>query len=148
MNLRTLLLFALTSVTAAAAPTATQDAVYKALSARDPAPTCAQVEALSDDPVGDLLFVVDHATQPPWAGMRAAACLVDGHAEEVQPRISAWVEGKDTRGFAIMVFERLDTMPLSVATEVATKGLRGPWADDARPHILRSSVPEIRRLAE
>ena len=44
---------------------AAAEAVYRALSVRDPAPTCEHVESLTETPVETLLFVVDNAQQPP-----------------------------------------------------------------------------------
>lgn len=130
------------------APDAAAEAVYRALSIRDPAPTCESVEALTETPVETLLFVVDNAQQPPWAGMRAAECITSRHAVEAQESIKAWVSSSETKGLAILALNQLDAMPLEVALTVARTALEGPDAESARTRIGRSTVPEIKALAE
>ena len=135
----------------AAAPLAARpsvQAIYRALSVRDPAPDCVTVEALSDQPVPDLLQIVDHASQPPWAGMRAANCLIQGHGAEIQAQLSDWVRRDDTRGLAILVLDQLDTLPEDLALDLARQALAGPWAADARPRLDTSSRPALHALAD
>lgn len=134
--------------TQAIQPSASQNQIYRALSVRDPVPTCETVEAMSTTPVADLLFVVENAQQPPWTAMRAAQCLVRRHAEVAQPQIESWVTHEATRGLALMTFGLLDTMPQTVAIPVAKQALQGPLAAEAQPRLLRSEVPEIRALAQ
>ena len=129
-------------------PDAAAEAVYRALSVRDPAPSCESVEALTETPLETLLFVVDNAQQPPWAGMRAAECLTTRHAEAAEASITAWVSSSETKGLAILALNQLDTMPLPVALNVARAALAGPEADSARSRIERSSVAEIKALVE
>lgn len=121
-------------------------AVYKALSVRDPEPECAAVEALTPTPVETLLEVVQRASQPPWAGMRAATCLIVGHGAEVAPTLTAWVEGPDTRGLALLVLDQLDALPEAQAVELATKALAGPHAADVPSRLARSQRPAVRAL--
>lgn len=131
----------------ALAPTDAGYAVYRALSVRDPEPACAEVEALSPTPVATLLEVIDRAQQPPWAGMRAANCLIQGHGAEVQPQLLAWVASPDTRGLALLVLDQLDALPQDVALAVATAALAGPLAADATPRVQKSSNPSLQALA-
>ncbi|MCK6506447.1 hypothetical protein L6R53_24250 [Myxococcota bacterium] len=128
------------------APTDAGYAVYRALSVRDPEPTCAEVEALSPTPVETLREVVDRAQQPPWAGMRAANCLVQGHGAEVQADLVAWVGGADTRGLALLVLDQLDLLPEDVALAVATAALAGPHAADASARVPKSRHPALQAL--
>jgi len=129
-------------------PDADAEAVYRALSIRDPAPSCETVEALSETPVETLLFVVDNAQQPPWVGMRAADCLLTRHAEEAQEAIESWVSHTETKGLAILALNQLDAMPLEIALSVARTALAGPEADTARTRISRATTPEIKALVE
>ena len=114
-------------------PTASQESIYRTLSVRDPVPGCETVEALSTTPVADLLFVVEHAAQPPWAAVRAAQCLVRRHSAEIQPQIEGWVSAEETRGLAWMTLSFLDSMPIEVAMPVAQAALAGPLRSEARP---------------
>lgn len=140
-------------LTASAEPTPADapsgaEAMHRALSARDQGPPCEDVEALSDTPVEALLYIVDHATQPPWAGMRAAECLTLRHAEEIQPQILGWVQNTQTRGLALMVFNHLDEVPSTVALPIARASLSGPLAEDARPRFQKLDSEQIRQLVQ
>ena len=130
------------------APTASQEQVYRAFSVRDPVPSCETVEAMSETPVVDLLFVVEHATQPPWAAMRAAQCLVRRHSAEVQPQIESWVSTEATKGLALMTLGLIDELPSEVGLSVAQRALAGPLADVARPRIAKATDPELQKLAQ
>ena len=127
-------------------PTDAQDAMYRALSIRDPAPACADIAALTTAPVEDLQVLVDEATQPPWVGMRAAAWLLDLYPEQSQPLMQAWVVDPDKRGLAILVTKKLDTLPLPVATEVVNTALAGPMADTLAPRIAKVDSEALRSL--
>lgn len=128
------------------APTDAGYAVYRALSVRDPEPACAEVEALSPTPVETLLEVVERAQQPPWAGMRAANCLVQGHAEAVQGELAAWVADPEARGLALLVLDQLDSLPEPLALDLATRALAGPHAADAAERVARSTRPAVQAL--
>jgi hypothetical protein len=154
MDMKTLLstsllgAFAFAGSAMAATPTASQEVIYKALSVRDPAPVCAAVEALSETPVADLQFVVNNAAQPPWAGMRAAACLIRGHGGEIQSTLESWVSDDEKLGLAILVLNSVDTLPLDVAVSVAQKALDGPYAAEAKKRLPKSDSPEIQALVK
>jgi hypothetical protein len=121
-------------------------AVYKALSVRDPEPECAAVEALSATPAQTLLEVVEHASQPPWAGMRAATCLILGHGEAMAPTLASWVQDPDRRGLALLVLDQLDQLPEAQALELAQQALAGPHAADVPSRLARSQRPALHAL--
>ena len=129
-------------------PSLSQEKIYRALSVRDPVPSCETVEGMSETPVADLLFVVEHAQQPPWTAMRAAQCLVRRHATTVQPQIESWVSQESTRGLALMTLGLIDSLPMTVALPVAQRALEGPLASDAKSRLLKSALPEIQKLAQ
>lgn len=131
-----------------AAPPAGAIEMHKALSARDGALPCETVEALSPEPVPALLFIVEHAEQPPWAAIRAAACLASRHAEAVQPHLLRWVSSPETRGLGIVTLNLLDQMPAPVASAVAQGALQGPLAQDARARLLLAQSADLRALAQ
>ena len=121
-------------------PTAEQTAVYKALSIRDPAPSCEEVEALTSEPVATLRVVVEHAELPPWAPMRAAHCLVTGHPTEAETDMLAWVGGEQTRGLALLVFGSLEVLPTEVVRRVATAALAGPHRADVEERLSEFGI--------
>jgi hypothetical protein len=128
-----------------APPADPREAMRTALSVRDPEPHCADVEALSPTPVPDLLAMTE-VELPPAVSIRAAGCLVEGHAAEVRADLVRWVTTPETRGLAILALDSLDKMPKDVAIEVATAALGGPLASDAKTRIARSTDPDIRAL--
>ena len=130
-------------------PTAEQTAVYQALSARDTAAdVCDAVEALATDPVSALTAVAEHATQPPWAAVRATHCLASRHAAASQATLTTWVADPDRRGLAILIANELDGMPEPVALSIARAGLAGPHAADLQKRLPDSAYPSLRALAQ
>lgn len=128
-------------------PSAEEEAVYKALSARDGAPDCAAVEALAKDPVATLTSVAEHAIMPPWVGIRATHCLATRHAETAQATLSAWVAHPDKRGLALVITDGLGQMPEAAAVAIARSGLAGPHAADLRERLERANVtPAVRAV--
>lgn len=122
------------------------EAVVRALSMRDGAPPCEQVEALSSDPVADLLRVVDTVAMPPTAGMFAAGCLLDRHAQEVAEPVEAWMGEAGNAGLARLVLQRLDALPAATAVRWVQVGLQGPHAAEVRTAVEASARPELRAL--
>lgn len=134
----------------ASAQDATADeAVRRALAARDAAPGCAEVEALTPTPVETLLRVVEEVELPPWVPMRAAECLATRHAAAVPDHLRRWVVAPETRGLGRLVVERLDAVPIDLARDLAMRALHeGPEPERARARIARLRTPELRALAE
>jgi hypothetical protein len=128
------------------APTAEQQAMIRALSHRDGGPDCATVEALAADPVPALVGLVDHVYNPPMVPMRAAGCLLERHAAEVEPHIVRWVTAEETRGLALLAAGSLDRMESEVAVRVARAALAGPHAAQVRGRIAAASDPAVRAL--
>ncbi len=128
-------------------PSAEEDAVILAFSARDNAADCASVEALTSTPVATLVAVAEHVTMPPWVGTRAASCLTGRHAEEAKPTLVAWAGTPDKRGLVILLANELDAMPEAVAVDVARAGLAGPFSEDMRKRLVNSQHVSVRALA-
>ena len=123
------------------------EAIIRALSVRDPVPACADIEALTQTPVPTLVEVVDHATMPPWVGIRAADCLVQNHSAEIEAELLSWVSTPQTKGLAILALNQLDVMPSELAVKVATTAVEGPLAATARPRIARASDETLKAIA-
>ena len=126
-------------------PSEEEDAVYRALSLRDPQ-SCEQVESLATEPVAVLLTVVDKAQMPPWAPLRAATCLAAGHGEAVRDELLSWVGSLETKGLAYVVLEQLDKMPEALAAELAAAALAGPNAVEAQRPIGECQHQAVRDL--
>lgn len=123
-----------------------RDALIRALSMRDGEPSCAVVEALVPEPVPALIEIVETVTLPPMVPMRAANCLLVGHAEASADALDRWMTSESTRGLAMLVLQRFDSLPAPVAARLAASGLAGPHAADVRPVVEASVMPEVRAL--
>ena len=110
-------------------PSAEEDAVILAFSARDNAADCASVEALTSTPVATLVAVAEHAVQ------RAAA------------HVGVQAHHLAHRGGQRQLQRGLDAMPEAVAVDVARAGLAGPFSEDMRKRLVNSQHVSVRALA-
>lgn len=142
------LLFALSVTSAQAAePSASQQALYTALSGRHLEQSCAQLTDLSATPQDDLVWLAENAEQPAWVAVRAAECVLELYAEPASPTIQRWMQSEATLGLAIVTTQHLDGLPLRQAKTLVQAGLSGPLAAQLRPRVERLTVPELRALA-
>ena len=131
----------------AAEASPSQEALVQALSVREPAPSCGDLAALTPTPPADLLWVVEHVRSPPWAGMKAAECLVLAHPDAARTALDAWVTDPRLKGLGWVVLKHLDAMPRPLALELARRAITdGPDPDGEKRRIRRSGVPEIQAL--
>jgi hypothetical protein len=135
-------------VTALAAPTATveEQAVMDKLAQRHLEVSCTEVAAMLPTPTESLARIAEHAKHPPWTGIRAAACLSE--QRDAETHLVRWMGEPSLAGLARVVLDRVDTLPASSRTAVARAALLGPHAARARAVLARSTVPELRALAE
>lgn len=122
-------------------------ALVRALSSRDGAPPCEQLEALVSDPSTSLRRIVEHVEMPPWAPMHAAACLIERHAGEHEALLEAWVADPSRKGLARLVFHRMHLLAPAQTRALTERALAGPLAGDARAAMLTSPDPEVRERA-
>ena len=128
-------------------PTAEQRALYNALKVRDSGPSCDELTALSQDIASDLIWIVDNAKQPPWAGIRAARCILSDHLEAKATDVDAWVVDPEKKGLALLTLSMLDEVPETAAVRFATLALDGPLAEDARARLADSVHPAVANMA-
>ena len=95
------------------------EALMRALSVREGAPSCQDLQAMTETPVAHLGWVVSNVTMPPWAGMRAAECLVRSHGADIAPQLRQWVTDPGYAGLKRIVMGNMDVLPESLATELA-----------------------------
>ena len=131
---------------APATPEGDLDAMFKALSAYDGEPACADVEALTAQPVPALLELVRTVKMPPTVPMRAAGCLVDRHAVEAAGELEGWMGSAEALGLARLVADKIDALPPDLAVRLARAGAAGPNATDLGPRLARSARPEVRAV--
>lgn len=119
--------------------------VVRALSSRDPI-SCTEVESLTPTPVETLSSIVDTVPRPSWVPMRAADCLIRGHAADVQPQLERWVVAPELKGLGRLVLGSVDTLPVQIAVTVMRKALAGSDPVLATERARLSTVSEIRTL--
>ena len=129
-------------------PTSSQSALYDALKGREDPPTCEALNALSTQLADDLIWLMDHANQPAWVGVRAAYCVLTQHADDKAAEIDTWVTDPDRRGLAILTIGFLNKLPDAHIERIAAKALAGPHAADARKHLSESGDPKLMNLVE
>ena len=132
----------------AAKPSPSQTALYDALKARENPPTCETLAKLSPQVADDLIWLMDHAYQPAWVGIRAAYCVLTKHADEKAPEIDTWVTDPERRGLAILTIGFLNKMSDEQMERIAAKALSGPHAADAHKHLSESGDPKLMKLVE
>jgi hypothetical protein len=128
-------------------PTEAEQTLIRALSARDGAPPCAELEALVPEPVESFERVVEHVAMPPWAPMHAAACIIENHAHERADLLASWTTGERTKGLAKLVFHRLHLLDDDQAVELVEAARTGPWAVALDRSLTASPKGWLRDLA-
>ena len=118
------------------------DDVVRTLSARDPV-ACSRVDASVDT----LRQVVDTVSMPPWVPMRAAQCLVEGHAAEIEADLTRWVVDPADKGLGLLVLAEIDRLPTDLAVRIATKAVtEGPDRERAAARVADAASPEVRAV--
>jgi hypothetical protein len=129
-------------------PSDAEQTLIRALSSRDGAPPCEQLEALVPDPVASFERVVEHVSMPPWAPMHAAACIIENHAHEHADLLASWTTGERTKGLAKLVFHRLHLLDDDQALELVETARTGPWTRELDRSLATSPKGALRDLAQ
>lgn len=119
-------------------PTAEEQNVYGQLLSRDGSPDCASLDAAMVEPVTTLNAIVEHASEPAWASMRAADCLVALHPWDASESIESWLVDPERRGLAMLVTNQLDLVPAPLAARWEELALRGPNGPVLAPRVERA----------
>lgn len=112
--------------------------IYERTLVRDGSPACAELTAGIEAPVPALVEITARVTAPASSGMRAAECLLESHALEVEPTLTSWVSHESTLGFGLLVLGHLDELDPTLGERLARAALAGEIADRARSRIARS----------
>lgn len=119
-----------------------RETVVRILSGRDPV-ACSTIDAS----VETLREVVQTVSMPPWVPMRAAHCMIEGHAQTIEDDLSSWVVDPETLGLGLLVLSELDLLPSELAVRVARLALtQGPSPERAAKRIVLAHQAEVRAL--
>lgn len=125
----------------------TRAAVARAVAMREPVVSCQDISGISPAPAEDLAWVVANVPAPPWAGVKAAECLVLHHADAAGPLFHAWVTDPELMGLGWVVLRHLDAMPQPLAVALARAAVDdGPDPAGARRRIRRSENVAVRAI--
>jgi hypothetical protein len=125
-----------------------QKSLIRQLSMRDGSPSCESLSKGNDEFQRDLKIIVEHVTHPPWAGMRAASCVIELYPEQSLNTFEEWMTQENTMGLAYLLSSKLSEMPESIAIPVAEAGLSGPHSKGVLERIRLNQSPEIKALTE
>jgi len=87
-------------------------------------------------------------TQPPWAAMRAAQCLVQLHGPSSMGLMSDWLTDLDSLGLAVLVMRNLDGMSPDLALRLAKVAKEGPYRAQAQRRLALSNHRQVAALFE
>ena len=121
--------------------------ILAALSQRKPEPRCQDVDKMSSNPVAIYSSIIETETEPTFAPMRAATCMISHHPREAEVEALKWVVDPSKASLTTLVLARLDTMPLDSAKKIAEAALGGPHTEIAKTRIARLRTPELKALA-
>lgn len=122
--------------------TPAQTEVARLASARDDL-GCAALIAASPQPAVDLRAVAEAEPGPPWAAMRAGACLLGLSGPEPAAAALAWAADPDRGGLARLAAHRVDSLTESARLPVTEALLAGPHADRVRATLSRAADPGV-----
>ncbi len=91
--------------------------------------------------------MVETVHQPPWAGVRAAQCLLQLHPAEAAADLRRWVADPDRLGLAMVVWSSLHTLPADQAARLIDASLTGPNAAQVHRWLARSPQAWIQQRA-
>ena len=93
--------------------------VARKLSVRDPEPECEAMESeMESDPLATWLYVIETVSKPAYAPMRAAECVIRGHAEAASDTLVSWVSDPDKAGLGALVRANSERLPDEVRARV------------------------------
>lgn len=125
-----------------------QKSLIRQFSMRDGSPSCEILAEGNDEFQGELNFIIEHVSHPPWAGMRAASCVIELYPEQSLNTFEAWMTQENTMGLAYLLSSKLSEMPQMIAIPVAEAGLSGPHSKGVLERIRLNDSPEIKSLSE
>ncbi|MEC7987914.1 MAG: hypothetical protein VX278_22290 [Myxococcota bacterium] len=128
------------------ADTPSSSTLVRRLSVRDTGLDCKTLEAVNLRE--ELTYVVENVSRPPWAGMRAAACLAELFPNESKTDFVRWVKDPNTKGLAFLLAGQLEKLPDPVAIDVAEAALSGPHAPDFRIRLEKVNDIRMKELLE
>lgn len=109
------------------APDQLASKITHAFSARDGAPSCAQVSSWGETGAVDqaLITIADTISMPPWVPMRAAECVSRNALRDPNSMaaVRRWMVAEETAGFALVVLNALDYLESKSALELGNLAL-------------------------
>jgi len=96
----------------------------------------------------ELSRIVEEVSKPPWAPMRAAACLIERYSVQAKPDFERWIVDPSKKGLAFLIAGQIEKMPDEVALSVVKLGLAGPHALDIRVRLEKINDPRLQTILQ
>ena len=109
--------------------------LVKVLSGRHDTLTCNQLQDRIPNLQTQLENIVDEVKRPPWAAMKAAQCIIELYPSSSEHSFKKWMLSPNTRGLAILLSNRINSLPPKVSPKIVDWGHTGPHAEVVVPRI-------------
>ncbi|MEC7987913.1 MAG: hypothetical protein VX278_22285 [Myxococcota bacterium] len=115
----------------------------KILSAHDDT-GCQELPFRTEEPWLELNVIVNEIPQPPWAGIRAATCMIELYPEASKDLFMAWMVDEHKKGLAYLLASNIDRIPIDIALSLVQVALAGPHAQGCTDRFMDSERSDIR----
>lgn len=100
----------------------------------------------------ELFELAQSDVMPPWVPMRAADCLIVRYAADAElvPMITPWLTDPERRGLALVVLDRLASLPEADAIALARTALAtddAKWRARFADKVRRDPRPTVQAVA-
>ena len=108
--------------------------------------TCSDLQDDNPDFPIHLSRIITDVPLPPWAGMRAAQCMIELYPEQHEAELTRWMQNQKTKGLAVLLAGQIDSLPPHVGLRIASAGMDGPHHQVVQERLTRSQNSKIRAL--
>ena len=115
----------------------------KILSAHDDT-ACRELPYRTKEPWVELNVIVEEVLQPPWAGMRAATCMIESYPEASKDLFLGWMMDENKKGLAYLLAANIDRFPVEAALALVQAALDGPHAQGCKTRFMNSEQSAVR----
>ena len=98
--------------------------------------------------LNDLQYIIEKIPSPPWAGMRAAKCMLELYPEEGISMYIEWMNDTTTLGLAILVGTHIHEFPKSTLDTIFPYVKESPHIERIKKSIIREKATLERKLSD
>ena len=121
--------------------------LQKALSGHDALP-CSSLSFVDQTPWLELNDIVENVSKPPWAGMRAASCMIELYPKESSALFLDWIVDEKKKGLAYLLASNIDSLPVEQALALVAAALKGPCQEGCKIRFQKSQNESILKMIQ